>query len=156
MALRRPRRPEVVDTADQEFRPGTVRVLAVVWWVFSALLAVDLVLRGGAGQLLVGVPLVLLSAVVVHALFWHPAVRVSDDHVELVNVLRTVRIPWSSLEQLDTRWALTLVAGGHRWTAWAAPSSGRRYRPVARRETPWAGRDDAAIAGSRAARLQRG
>jgi hypothetical protein len=127
-----------------------VRVLAVGWWVLSALLAGDLMLRGGLGVVLVGVPVLALSCAVVFAMFWYPAVLVDDDGVELVNVARRVRLPWSSVEDVDTRWALTLEAAGRRWQSWAAPASGRRLRPVSRRETPWAEPGAEGIAGSRA------
>lgn len=133
-----------------EYRPGGARALAVGWWVLAALLAADLLWRGRTGAALVGLGLLALTCAVVHALFWQPAVRVDDDGVELVNVLRRVRLPWASVEDLDTRWALSLVAGGRRWTSWAAPASGRRVRPVSRRETPWAERGAEAIPGSRA------
>lgn len=149
MALRRPR-TAALPGEPAEFRPGAVRVLAVVWWVFAGYLVLDLVLRGQPGQLVLGVPPVLLSMVGVHALFWYPAVRVDADGVELVNVLRTVRVPWASLEGTDTRWALSLLAAGRSWTSWAAPSSGRRLHPVQRRDAPWVHRDADSVAGSRA------
>lgn len=132
------------------FRPGAVRLLAVGWWVLAALLAVDLLWRGQGTAPLLGVPLLAFSCALVHALFWHPAVVVDDQAVELVNVLRRVRLPWPVVEDLDTRWALTVDTGRRRWTSWAAPSSGRRVRPVSRRETPWAEPGAEGIAGSRA------
>lgn len=133
-----------------DYRPGGVRVLAVGWWLLSVLLAGDLLLRGGLGVVLVGVPLLALSCAAVYAMFWYPAVLVDDEGVELVNVARRVRLPWSVVEDVDTRWALTLEAAGRRWQSWAAPASGRRLRPVSRRETPWAEPGAAGIAGSRA------
>ncbi|WP_336920861.1 PH domain-containing protein [Aquipuribacter sp. SD81] len=137
-----------------EFRPGGVRVLAVAWWVLAAVLAADLLLNSDLpGELpgaLAGVALLGLSCALVHALFWHPAVRADVTGVELVNVWRRVHLPWSTLTDLDTRWALTLEAGGRRWTAWAAPASGRRFRAVQRREAPWAARGAEGIEGSRA------
>lgn len=136
--------------APAEYRPGGARALAVGWWLLTGLLAADLVWRGGTGAVLVGVSVLGFSCAVVHALFWQPAVRVDDEGVELVNVLRRVRLPWASVDDLDTRWALSIDAGGRRWTSWAAPASGRRLRPVSRRETPWAERGAEAIAGSRA------
>lgn len=133
------------------YRPGAVRLLAVGWWALALLLGGDLLLRGepGAGWAL-GLSLLVLSAVLVHALFWQPEVRVDADGLELVNVLRRVRLPWSAVEDLDTRWALSVGVGGRRWTSWAAPASGRRMRPVSRRETPWAERGAEGIAGSKA------
>lgn len=133
------------------YRPGGVRVLAVGWWLLSAVLAGDLLLQGEPGPgLLVGLAVLIFGAVTVHALFWQPSVGVDTAGVELVNVLRRVHLPWASVEDLDTRWALTLRAGGRRWTSWAAPASGRRVRPVSRRETPWADPGAEGIAGSRA------
>lgn len=132
------------------FRPGLGRLLAVGWWALTAVLAVDLVRRGEASSALLGVPLLAFSAALVHALFWYPAVAVDDDGVELVNVLRRVRLPWASLQDLDTRWTLTVEAGERRWTSWAAPASGRRVRPVSRRDAPWVEPGADAIAGSRA------
>lgn len=137
--------------AAAEYRPGGVRVLAVGWWLLSAFLVVDLLRRGaptGAG--LLGLAVVLLGCAVVHALFWQPRVRVDATGAELVNVLRVARLPWAAVTDVDTRWALTLEAGGRRFTSWAAPASGRRVRPVSRRETPWADPGATAIAGSRA------
>ncbi len=132
------------------YRPGGARLLAVAWWLLAAVLAGDLLWRGAAASAVVGVPLLAFSAAVVHAIFWFPAVLVDADGVELVNVARRVRLPWSSVTDVDTRWALSLQAGGQRWTSWAAPASGRRVRPVVRRETPWAEPGAEAIAGSRA------
>ncbi|WP_380167377.1 PH domain-containing protein [Jannaschia sp. R86511] len=131
-------------------RPGNGRLLAGGWWLLVLLLSGDLLLRGSAGSVALGLPLLAFSAAAVHAMFWHPAVVVDADGVELVNVLRTVRLPWASVDDLDTRWALTVHAGGTTWTSWAAPSSGRRIRPVSRRETPWAEPEADAISGSRA------
>lgn len=137
--------------ASSVYRPGAVRALAVGWWLLAALLAADLVLRGGQGSgLLPGLAVLLFSCALVHALFWQPEVRVDADGLELVNVLRRVRLPWASVEDLDTRWALSIGAGERRWTSWAAPASGRRIRPVSRRETPWAEKGAEGIAGSRA------
>ncbi|MFC3689331.1 PH domain-containing protein [Aquipuribacter hungaricus] len=135
----------------QVYRPGAVRVLAVAWWLLSAVLAGDLLLRGAPDLgSLVGLSVLLLGCAIVHAMFWQPEVRVDDDGVDLVNVLRRVRLPWPVVEDVDTRWALSIGAGGRRWTSWAAPASGRRVRPVSRRETPWVEPGATSIAGSRA------
>ncbi len=143
--------PEPGGPVPTTYRPGAVRALAVGWWVLAALLAADLTLRGDPGWGWgVGLALLGFSCALVHALFWQPEVRVDPDGLVLVNVLRRVRLPWSALEDLDTRWALSVGAAGRRWTSWAAPASGRRVRPVSRRETPWADRHAEGIAGSRA------
>ena len=143
--------PSELPSSAARYSPGGVRVLAVGWWLLSAVLAGDLLRQGEPGPGLgVGLAVLAFGCAVVHALFWQPSVGVDDDGVELVNVLRRVRLAWASVEDVDTRWALTVRAGGRRWTSWAAPASGRRMRPVSRRETPWADPGAEGIAGSRA------
>jgi hypothetical protein len=95
------------------------------------------------------------------AVFWHPAVVVDGDGVELRNVLRSVRVPWAALEDVDTRFALTLVAGGRRHQSWAAPSRGRAPRPrpsdLPSGEERWmpASRHDRSASGVAAALIER-
>jgi Bacterial PH domain len=60
------------------------------------------------------------------ATFWRPRVAVSDAGVQLVNVTRTIFIPWPALEAIDTKWALTLVTAYGRFKAWSAPAPGTR------------------------------
>ena len=72
------------------------------------------------------VPWMALLAVICWATFWRPRVTVSDGGVELVNVTRTVFVPWPALHDLETRWALTLVTAYGRFTAWSAPAPGAR------------------------------
>ena len=59
------------------------------------------------------------------ALYWRPEVVVSDAGVRLVNVLRTIDVPWPALRGTETKWALTLDTVWGRYRAWAAPAPGR-------------------------------
>jgi len=59
------------------------------------------------------------------AAFWRPQVEVSDGGVRIVNVTRTIDMPWPAITGVETRWALTLVTAYGKFTAWAAPSAGR-------------------------------
>ena len=60
------------------------------------------------------------------ATFWRPRVAVSDAGVELVNVSRTVFIPWPALHGIDTKWSLTLITAYGRFTSWSAAAPGAR------------------------------
>ncbi len=60
------------------------------------------------------------------ATFWRPCVAVSDAGVELVNVSRTVFIPWPALQGIDTKWSLKLITAYGRFTAWSAAAPGAR------------------------------
>lgn len=61
----------------------------------------------------------------VWAFYGRPAVVVSDGGVALRNVLRTVELPWPSIQYIDTKYALTLQTAYGPYNAWAAPAPSR-------------------------------
>jgi hypothetical protein len=71
-------------------------------------------------------PWMALLTLTCWATFWRPRVTVSDAGVELVNVSRTVFIPWPALHDIDTKWSLTLITAYGRFRAWSAPAPGTR------------------------------
>lgn len=99
------------------FGQGLVVLVAAIALVASA----GALLRGDLRMVAHLVPALALVVVGVWALFWRPAVALTPAEVELVNVLRTVRVSWPAIQDVETRWALTLVTGKGRYTAWAAP-----------------------------------
>jgi hypothetical protein len=107
------------------YRPVGARIvvagLAVIagWWV------VDLAWRGRLGEAVVAGLWLLAALTALGCVFWRPAVVVDDAAVELRNVVRDVRVPWSRLEDVTTRFALTLHAGGRRHSSWAGAAPGR-------------------------------
>jgi hypothetical protein len=106
------------------YRSRFARALAFFIWVLAGLALVAMVTQGGVGGLARGAAWALLPALLVWAMFWRPCVIVDDGGVELVNVFRTIRLPWPSITGVDTRWALTLHTAYGRYAAWAAPASG--------------------------------
>lgn len=119
-------RPQPDPTAGRfVYRPVLTRVLVAALAGIGAWWAVDLALRGRPAS---AVLLALWTTAVIAALsclFWRPAVIVDDAAVELRNVVRDVRVPWSELEDVTTRYALTLHAGGRRHQSWAGAAPGR-------------------------------
>lgn len=105
-------------------RPVGVRVLAVATWVLL-LFAVVVTALGDLPSALRLLPFAVLAALVVHALFWRPRVAVDGDGVTLVNVVRDVRIPFARLEDVRTRFALTLDTSEGSYTSWSSPAPGR-------------------------------
>lgn len=110
-----------------EFRTTTGRVLT---WLTSALCALGLVGIAVQRGVLEGVrwaPFLALSAGACWALFARPRVIVDPAGVTLVNVLRTITVPWPAVIEVETRWGLTLVTPYGRFTAWAAPAPGAAH-----------------------------
>lgn len=71
-------------------------------------------------------PWAALVALACWATFWRPMVAVSPSGVRIVNVTRTIDIPWPAIQDVETKWALTLVTAYGRFTAWSAPAPGAR------------------------------
>lgn len=99
------------------------RVLAVVIWAAAAALALGLLVSVHDARLLYIVPCGFL-ALLGWAMLWRPRLTAGDDGVEVVNVTRTIRIPWQALIHVDTKYALTLYTPGHKFPVWSAPAPG--------------------------------
>ena len=108
-----------------EYRSTAARVLAAMLAGVCALALVIVLIADGPVGLLTWAPWVLLPALLGWALFWNPRVVVDDSGVTMVNVLRTVHVPWPAITDIDTRWSLTLFTAYGKFVAWAAPSAGR-------------------------------
>lgn len=78
--------------------------------------------QSGFVAMLQTLPWLALFAPLCWAIFWRPKVVVSDAGVRLVNVARTVDVPWPALVEVQTKFALTLVTAYGSFTAWAAPA----------------------------------
>ncbi len=109
------------------------RGLAIVIGVGCVAAVIALGVTASADGLLQSIAPLFLVAFTAWALFWQPAVTVDDEVVELRNPFRTIRIDWSAIANVDTRWALAIQTHHGNYTAWAAPASGRHglYRITA-------------------------
>ncbi|MCU1584744.1 MAG: hypothetical protein JWM49_1300 [Microbacteriaceae bacterium] len=120
--------------SDDVFRSRFNRVLAVIIWAIDLFVLVTSLVVGEPAETAGGLVLfTMFTAGLVYALLWRPSVAVSDDGVTLVNVTRTIVIPWAALIDVDTRFALSLRTPRASYSAWAAPAPGRSGLAMARR-----------------------
>lgn len=101
------------------------QALAAGVGLLAAAAGVLAVAEAGPVALLTVWPWLVLVVGIAWAVYWRPEVRVTDAGVRLVNVLRTVDVPWPALRGIETKWALTLDTVWGRYRAWAAPAPGR-------------------------------
>jgi hypothetical protein len=137
---------------DRSFRSTTNLVIAVCAWValgLGAAVALFLAAQGGVVRLLDLVPLALL-ALLVWELFWRPKLTVREDGVEIVDFFRTSLVPWTTIIDVQTRWALTLVTPHGKYRASVAPAPGARgrYRMGRASTQSEVGRDGGVLASS--------
>lgn len=55
---------------------------------------------------------------------WRPNLHIHERGVTVHNVTRSVTLPWTSLIDVDTKYALTLVTPERRVAVWVAPAPG--------------------------------
>ncbi|MDD9205938.1 PH domain-containing protein [Georgenia sp. 10Sc9-8] len=103
-------------------RHGASRAYAVVTWLIAAVFLGSFLLAGGPVELLRYGAHPLLLAALGWAVFWQPRVELEPQAVTVVNILRSVRVPYAAITEVGTQWGLRLhtVAGHH--DAWATPT----------------------------------
>ena len=131
----------------ESVRPWWGRVLTIVIASISAAVTIWTGVGYSWADAARAAPWMALLTLACWATFWRPCVTVSDAGVELVNVSRTIFIPWPALHDIDTKWSLRLTTAYGRFTAWSASapgargallsrSSGDEYGPPAQRGEP--------------------
>lgn len=133
-----------------EFRPAAGRILAAVVIALCALGLVLSVVQGGSTVLWRFGPWVALICLAVWAGYWNPRVVMTDSGVRVVNVTRTVDVPWAAITDVRTRWALTLETAAGSVSAWAAPAPGAAALARSRRQ----GEDEPSTAAAAAVKAQ--
>ncbi|MCW2941814.1 MAG: hypothetical protein JWN00_4799 [Actinomycetia bacterium] len=112
------------------FRSTAAYVCGWAFMVFAALNLLDLALHGRDVASVVATAALLFGCGLAYVIGLRPRILGSDDGVLLVNPLRDVRLPWSSVEKIESTDALTVAytaADGTRRTArsWVFQSSPR-------------------------------
>lgn len=119
------------------FRSGGVRFAGWAWIVFAVLNLADLVWRGRDMASLVAAAVLLLGSGVAYAVAIRPRIVAGDDAVLFHNLLRDVRLPWSSVERFEGGDAVYAHVGDGRFRAYVLQTSPRaraKQEMKARRE----------------------
>jgi len=100
-------------------------VLTVLVWCVCAAALVTIVVTGRWVDLARYGVLALLVAYVMWLLFWSPSVTIALSGVEVRNLLRVHEVSWPAIQNIDTKYALTLFTPRRKVVAWAAPAPSR-------------------------------
>ncbi len=101
-------------------RPGSSIAVGIVGFVCGLALLVPALLMPPRSWTLissVGLVFVLLWLFVVR-----PSAVIHAEGVRLVNPMRVVDVTWPAIDEVRSRWALELICGGRKFTAWGVPS----------------------------------
>lgn len=117
------------------FRPrGGVVLAAVAMSVCAVALVWLAVTDGPVAVLQWGWPIIAFGWLA-WLLYIRPTVTISEGFIEIRNPLRTHRVPWGDITDVESRYALTVrTVDGRILRAWAAPAPGARQALRTRRE----------------------
>lgn len=106
------------------FRPRLSKYLPAVAVVLGLVALGFIVVSDGIRGVVGALPWVALLVGTVWAAYGRPHLVVDDSGILVVNVFRTIKVPWPAVQRIDTKWALTLYTAYGKITAWAAPAPG--------------------------------
>lgn len=107
------------------FRQPFSHFMGWVWLVISALLLVDLVVRGKDFSAVVSGAVLLITVGVAYVVAIRPKVVATEDGVRLVNPLREVFVPWSAFTWADVSDVLRVHADDQVFRSWAVRENKR-------------------------------
>ncbi|GAB2607175.1 PH domain-containing protein [Pseudactinotalea suaedae] len=128
--------------SSETFRSRLAQGLAVLTALVAVAALVAFVGEEGPTALLSTLAPVALVVAAGWALLWNPRVELTAEGITIVNVWRTVRVPWRRFRHADTRWALSVTTDQDvTYTSWAVPAGsgfGARLVPQRQQHGEWA------------------
>jgi len=116
------------------FRSRFGQVFTVATWVILTAAQAPVFFPVDINGIAHSVPLTALLGFSVWAAFWRPALSVDDRGIRIRNVVADYDIEWGAVQQVDTKWGLTIFTAIGKITAWAAPAPGRHSAFTASRD----------------------
>jgi hypothetical protein len=107
-------------------RPGSSVAVGIVGFACGLALLVPAVLTPPRSWTLISS--VVLALVLLWLFVVRPSAVIHAEGVRLVNPMRVVDVTWPAIEEVRSRWALELFAGGRKFTAWGVPADPGRPR----------------------------
>ena len=104
------------------YRTRSSKVLTVATGAMSVFALAYFAVEGGALEVVRSGPLMLLAAALVWAIFGNPRLELSDGGITVVNVARTVHVPWPLYQGVETQWSLRILTREGAVDSWAIPA----------------------------------
>jgi hypothetical protein len=90
------------------FRPGSALAFLGVSVAVVVFLLGDALVRAGFGEMMLLAPWPLLALWCVYAAAYASSLAIDDDAITVQNILRTVRIPWRRVVDVQWRWQVEI------------------------------------------------
>jgi hypothetical protein len=114
-------------TNSEKFRPGSAIASGWALIVFFAGFIAQSIFYGG--DILVTAAVCSAGIIAAYLLFLKPYVLIFDEGIKIVNPTKEITATWDLIEEIETRYSMSIQISGETFYAWAAPApSGRHSR----------------------------
>ena len=109
----------------EKFRPGSAVATGWVLIIFFAGFIFQTIFYGGD----ILTTLLLCSGAIVGSflLFLKPYVLIFDEGIKIVNPTKEITSTWGLVDQIETKFTMSIFVNGQTFYAWAAPAPGRSH-----------------------------
>lgn len=107
-------------------RPGSSVAVGAVGGAAGLALIVPALLSSGRDWVLISS--VLLALVLLWLFVVRPCAVIHAEGLRIVNPVRVVDLTWPAIDEVRSRWALEILSGSRRYTAWGIPADPARPR----------------------------
>lgn len=114
-------------TSPEMFRPYINYWLSGIGGAMSGLFLWSSFVPGGTVTEWTGIFIAIVAIDLIYIFLLRPKIIFYDEGLVITNPVTQYRIGWQDVEEIETRWALTLELKGRRISAWAAPGPGRHH-----------------------------
>lgn len=114
-------------TKSEKFRPGTA--IASGWVLIAFFVGFILQSLFYGGDILMTIGICGAGAFGAYLLFLKPYVLLFDEGIKIVNPTKEITATWDLVEEIETRYSMSIQINDRTYYAWAAPApSGRHSR----------------------------
>ena len=101
--------------------------MAGIVFLMSAIFTIQLALEGQFHGTLLGAAWSCAASFLAYLLFIRPKVTLFDEGVTITNPFVEVVVGWQKVEEIESRYCMSILVGEKHIYAWAAPAPGRYH-----------------------------
>lgn len=103
----------------EKFRPGTATASGWILILFFAGFIVQTLIYGG--DLVTTVAICTAGIISSYLLFLKPYLLIFDEGIKIVNPTKEIMATWNLVEEIETKFSMSILINGTTHYAWAAP-----------------------------------
>ena len=114
-------------TNPEKFRPGSALVTGWILIAFCIGFIGQSAFYGGINEIIVTTLICGSCCVGIYLGFLKPYVLIFDEGIKIVNLTKEITASWDRVDEIETKYSMSIIVDGATFHAWAAPAPGRSH-----------------------------